>query len=249
MLPEPHPELSARLDRRCWHYPSTGSTNDDAWRLARAGAPHGSLVLADAQTAGRGRLGRSWFSPPQHNLYFSLILRPQTTPAQTALATLAAGVAMAEVLGLRLKWPNDVVDPDFRKVAGLLSEMDVVAGRVAFVVLGVGLNVNQPDFPADLPLAASLRMLRGHDMDRHALLAQLLPALDHRIQQIEHERPAVIRAWSSLSATTGRRVRVGELEGTALGLRDDGALMLRDDAGQLHHVVAGDVLPLEPHHS
>lgn len=248
MLPDPHPDLSARLGRACWYHPSTGSTNDDAWALAKAGAPHGSIVLADTQTAGRGRLGRSWFSPPEHNLYFSMILRPSTAPAETALITLAAGVALAEVLELQLKWPNDVVDSSFRKVAGLLSEMDVVAGKVAFVVLGVGLNVNQPEFPADLPLAASLRMLGGAELDRHGLLALLLPVLDHRIHQIHLERPAVLQAWSALSATTGRRVRVGGLEGTALGLRGDGALQVRDDGGRLHHVVAGDVLPVETHH-
>jgi BirA family biotin operon repressor/biotin-[acetyl-CoA-carboxylase] ligase len=244
VLPAPHPEFSRRFGRSCWYHPVTGSTNDDAATLATAGAPHGSIVLADAQTAGRGRLGRSWYSPPEHNLYFSLILRPDTPPAETPLITIAAGVAMAEVLGLRIKWPNDVVDDGFRKVAGLLSELDVVKGRVASVVLGVGLNVNQPDFPADLPLAASLRMLRGQPLDRHALLAQLLPVLDHRVQQVHDDRQAVVQAWSALSATTGQRVSVGAIEGTALGLRPDGALLLRLDDGREHAVVAGDVLPV-----
>jgi len=246
MPPAPHAELSARLGRSCWHHESTGSTNDDAWALARAGAPHGSVVLADTQRTGRGRLGRPWFSPPGHNLYFSMILRPSTSPAETALVTLAAGVAMAEVLDLGLKWPNDVVDRRFRKVAGLLSEMDITDGEVAFVVLGVGLNVNQPDFPADLPQAASLRMIRGVELDRYGLLDRLLPALDRRIQQIHAERQDILQAWTSLSVTTGQPVRVGELEGTALGLRGDGALLVRDAAGTVHPVVAGDVLPIAP---
>jgi len=227
-----------------WFHESTGSTNDDAWTLARNGAPHGSVVLAEQQREGRGRLGRSWFSPPGENLYFSLILRPTTAPADTAMLTLAAGVAIAETLDLRLKWPNDVVDDRFRKIAGLLSEMDVVQGRVAFVVLGVGLNVNQLAFPSHLPQAASLRMLRGAELDRMELLASLLPALERRVQQIHHQRPAVIEAWTALSATTGRRVDVSGLEGTAIGLREDGALLVRDDDGQIHPVVAGDVLPV-----
>jgi BirA family biotin operon repressor/biotin-[acetyl-CoA-carboxylase] ligase len=244
VLPAPHLEWSARLGRSCWFHEHIGSTNDEAFALARAGAPHGSLVLADAQSAGRGRLGRSWFSPPGLNLYFSVILRPQTAPAETALITLAAGVAIAETLGLRLKWPNDVVDPGFRKVAGLLSEMDVVQGAVAFVVLGVGLNVNQPDFPADLPEAASLRMLLGEPLDRAAVLAGLLPALERRVTQIRDERAAVLEAWAGLSALGERTLRAGELEGVAVGLRPDGALLLRDAEGRIHPVLAGDVLPV-----
>lgn len=243
MLPAPHPELSARLGRPCWYHPVTGSTNDDAAALAEQGAPHGAVVLADQQTAGRGRVGRSWFSPPDHNLYFSLILRPSTAPSETALLTLAAGVAIAEVLGLQLKWPNDVVAPGFRKVAGLLCEMDVCDGRVVSVVLGVGINVNQPGFPSDLPLAASLRTLGGEVVERHGLLARLLPVLEHRTQQIVDDRAAVVRAWSALSATTGQRVRVGDIEGVATGLRADGALLLRLDDGREHAVVAGDVWP------
>ncbi len=245
MLPPTHPELSARLGRSCWCFERTDSTNDRAFELASAGAPHGSVVLADAQSAGRGRLGRAWFSPPAHNLYFTMVLRPRTAPAETSLITLAAGVAVAEVLGLRAKWPNDVVDPQLRKVAGLLAEMDVLQGRVTFVLMGIGLNVNQPEFPPDLPQAASLLMLRGHALDRHDVLAELLPALDRRSEQIHGERRQLVEDWSALSATIGRRVRVGALEGLALGLREDGALLLRDDQDRVHPIVAGDVLPVE----
>jgi BirA family biotin operon repressor/biotin-[acetyl-CoA-carboxylase] ligase len=245
MLPQAHLAFSERLGRPCWYFERTDSTNERAFELACAGAPHGSVVLADAQSAGRGRLGRSWFSPPGHNLYFTMVLRPRTPPAETSLITLAAGVAVAEVLGLRAKWPNDVVDGRMRKVAGLLAELELEQGQVAFVLMGVGLNVNQPDFPPDLPQAASLRMLRGQALDRHALLAELLPALDRRTEQIHHERPALIEAWTALSASCGRRVRVGDLEGVALGLAEDGALLIRDDRDRLHSIVAGDVLPAE----
>ena len=242
---QPHAAYSERFGRRCWYRELTGSTNEDAVELAAAGAPHGSLVLADAQSAGRGRLGRSWHSPPGHNLYFSLILRPDTAPADTPLITIAAGGAVAETLGLRLKWPNDVVTPGFHKVAGLLSELDVHQGRVRWVVLGVGLNVNQPAFSADLPMARSLRQLHGRELDRLALLERLLPALDRRVARVCDRRPQLVEAWTALAVTTGRRVQVGSLHGVALGLRPDGALLLRDDTGRIHPVLAGDVLPVE----
>ncbi len=245
-LPPPHAAHSERFGRSCWFHELTGSTNDDAAALADEGAPHGSMVLADAQTAGRGRLGRDWHSPAGQNLYFSLVLRPRTAPADTPLLTIAAGVAMAEVLGLRLKWPNDVVTEDFHKIAGILSEIDLSQGRVNWVVLGVGLNVNQRVFPEDLPMARSLRQLRGETLDRWELLERLLPALDRRVAQVQGERERLVRDWSALAATTDRQVRVGELRGTALGLRPDGALLVRDASGRIHPVVAGDVLLDEP---
>ncbi|MFH1463959.1 MAG: biotin--[acetyl-CoA-carboxylase] ligase, partial [Pseudomonadota bacterium] len=105
----PHARLSARFGRPTWFFPEIGSTNDEAVRLASEGAPHGALVLAERQAAGRGRLGRTWVSSPGEDLLFSLVLRPGTAPADTPLITLAAGVAVAETVGLQLKWPNDVV--------------------------------------------------------------------------------------------------------------------------------------------
>ncbi len=170
-----------------------------------------------------------------------MILRPGTTPAETPLITIAAGVAVAEVLGLRLSWPNDVVTPDFYKVAGLLAELELRGGRVLWVVLGVGLNVNQPGFPVELPRARSLRQLGGRDLDRFALLDRLLPALDHRVAQVVDRRDELVQAWTDLAETTGRQVRVGDLQGTAVGLRADGALLLRCADGLVHPVVAGDV--------
>ena len=239
-------ELSARFARPTWFFPSTDSTNDDAARLAGAGAPHGALVLAEAQRAGRGRLGRSWCGAPGLDLLFSLVLRPDLPPERCPLLTLAAGAAVAETLDLQLKWPNDVVGRlgtagVWHKVAGLLCELEVAEGRVRHVVLGIGINVNQERFPADLPEAASLLQIAGRRFDRIELLERLLPALDRRLRQVRDEPALVLAAWAAHSAMEGRRVRVGGIEGIAAGLRADGALLLRDDEGRITPVLAGDV--------
>lgn len=246
MTVEPHPGLSELLGLPTWHARRTGSTNDDAWQLAMAGAPHGSVILADAQDRGRGRLGRSWHSSPGENLTFSLVLRPDTRPAQTPLLTLAAGVALAEQLDLWLKWPNDLVDAQGRKVGGLLCELELREGRVLFVILGVGLNVNESAFPPELAAAASLAMLDGERREPAALLARLLPGLLERTGQLRSQREAVLAAWRRRSVTLGRQVQVGELRGFATDLRADGALLLRDAEGRVHAVVAGEVQLLHP---
>jgi BirA family biotin operon repressor/biotin-[acetyl-CoA-carboxylase] ligase len=133
-------------------------------------------------------------------------------------------------------------EPGWYKVAGLLAEMDVAEGRVRYVVLGVGLNVNQADFPPELPQAASLRMLGQGEQDRYALLERLLPALERRIAQVRTAREEVLAAWIERSATVGQPVRVGDLCGIAEGVRADGALLLRLASGRLVPVLAGDVL-------
>jgi BirA family biotin operon repressor/biotin-[acetyl-CoA-carboxylase] ligase len=188
-------------------------------------------------------LGRAWYSPPGHNLYFSLVLRPETSPASTPLLALAAGLGVAEALDLLVKWPNDVVDSTGRKVAGLLAEAEVADGRVRFVVVGVGINVNQPAFPLDLPQAASLAMIRGATLDPWEVLVRVVPMVEERAAQIRDQRDAVIDAWKRRSATLGHRVRVGDSEGLALDLEADGALVLALADGRLKTVLAGDVEP------
>ncbi len=234
--------LSARLGRPVRCAACTGSTNDDAQQLGRQGAPHGALVMAERQRQGRGRLGRSWLSQPGENLTFSLLLRPDCEPSAAPLITLAAGVALAEVSGARLKWPNDVLDHADRKLAGLLAELDVRQGRVRFVVLGVGLNVNQREFPPQLPQAGSLALMAGRSLDRMALLERLLPAIEAWTAMVASEPAAVLTAWRRHSATLGRAVQVGAQRGVAEDLRADGALLLRLDDGELIPVLAGDVL-------
>jgi BirA family biotin operon repressor/biotin-[acetyl-CoA-carboxylase] ligase len=239
------------------------STNRLAADLARAGAPDGTVVVAEAQTSGRGRLGRPWLSPRGLNLYLSVILTRLQSPALSAWVPLMAGVAVVraikKVTGLapRLKWPNDVVSPrdgPGRKLAGILSEVAGAgpSGEPAIVV-GIGLNVNMPTeaFPEDLrPTATSLLVETGGRVNRSHLLAALLGEVEAPYEHLLAHGPADLRAaYRELSDTLGKRVRVelvgsGHLEGTAEAIAADGALRLRARNGTVLEIRAGDVVHL-----
>jgi BirA family biotin operon repressor/biotin-[acetyl-CoA-carboxylase] ligase len=241
--------------RHFFFYPSIGSTNDKARELATLGAEEGTLVVADCQTAGRGRLDRHWFSPPGLGLYLSMILRPGV-PAEQAfgvhmaasLATVAATEAQHVQGAVGVKWPNDVM-AEGKKLAGILSEVGVVGGVLDWCVLGIGINVNhtRTDFPADLrDRAISLRELCHRRVDRLDLLLRLLESLwssyrTFREQGIDGLAPE----WRRRSTLLGRTVRVetaGETYvGTALGLEPDGALRIRLESGAEEVLRAGDV--------
>lgn len=201
-------------------YAVVDSTQVVARGLAEAGAPHGTVVLAEEQTAGRGRMDRRWSSAPGENLTFTLVLRPAIPARDAPLLTLGAAAGLAVAFDLRVKWPNDLVDPAGRKLAGLLAEMDTLGDRVGFVLLGVGLNVNQVDFPPELPNAASLASLRGLQ-DREDVLDRAVSAI---LAWSGH--PDRLTVWRQRAHTLGRHVRIGSVEGVATGLRDDGALIV-----------------------
>jgi BirA family transcriptional regulator, biotin operon repressor / biotin---[acetyl-CoA-carboxylase] ligase len=242
-----------------WHA-SCASTNDLAAERARAGAPAGLVVATDAQTAGRGRLGRSWHSPAGENLYFSIVLRPTRPASEIPPLTLLVGAAVAvalQALGLspRLKWPNDVQLVDEtgrrRKLAGILTEMATLGERAQHVVVGVGLNVNGLEFPGELAeRATSLRRALGRPLDRSVVLGAVLDALEPLYEDFERRGPSVAAAAWSTHAALPDHCRVTAptgpsdwLEGTALGVDADGALRLRDDAGTIHRVISGELLP------
>jgi BirA family biotin operon repressor/biotin-[acetyl-CoA-carboxylase] ligase len=239
---------------------SCSSTSDVAAARARAGAPAGLVVAVDEQTAGRGRLGRRWHSAPGESLTFSVLLRPTRPAAEVPPLTLLVGGALAEAiagLGLapRLKWPNDVeladADGRRRKLAGILTEMASAGDRAEHVVVGVGLNVNGLDFPAEIAdRATSLRRALGRPVDRAELLAAVLAALEPRYEDFERRGAAAAVEAFTAHATFPDRCRVaapdapgGALEGVALGLDPDGALRFQDDAGTLHRVISGELLP------
>lgn len=201
-------------------YDIVDSTQIVARRLAEEGAPHGTVVLAEEQTAGRGRLDRRWDSAKGQNLTFTLVLRPRIAARDAPLLTLGAAAGLAVAFDLRVKWPNDLVTGEGRKVAGLLAEMDTVGDRVGFVLLGVGLNVNQTVFPDSLPNAASLATIHG-PQDREEVLEQAVSAI---LAWAEH--PDRLTLWRQRAHTLGKRVRIGAIEGVATGLRDDGALLV-----------------------
>jgi BirA family biotin operon repressor/biotin-[acetyl-CoA-carboxylase] ligase len=228
----------------------TSSTNDVAREQARKGVRAGFLVVASRQTRGRGRLGRSWESPPDRGLYVSILLRPDWPLAEagrlTILSSVAAVDAVEAVAGFRphIKWPNDLV-ADGRKLAGLLIETEPEGARLAFAVVGIGINVAHEanDFSPELRgMATSLRMVTGQAYRRADLLVALLKALDQRL-----ERPfaEVREAWAASSLTLGQRVTLttsrGLRHGQALGLDETGALLLRNDSGEVEAVTAGDM--------
>ena len=222
------------------HLPETTSTNDAAKKWAEEGAPDGAVVIADHQTAGRGRLGRSWHSPPGVNLYLSKIYRASfdLLPLQGALATReTVQKYLPPDLTAAIKWPNDILVGDY-KVAGILCEL-----FEDFALTGIGINVNMTDFPQDLRRpASSLRLLAGAEHDRDAVLKTVLDRLDHW-----NSNPAeVVGAFTNHCITLGREVTVTlpgrePLAGTAIGLNERGALILKDQSGVEHTIEAGDV--------
>jgi BirA family biotin operon repressor/biotin-[acetyl-CoA-carboxylase] ligase len=233
----------------------TGSTNSDVSALGRSGAPEGTVVVADAQTAGRGRLGRTWVSRPGLNLYLSILLRPRIVPAAAPQLALVAGLAVAEAFeeegaAAAIKWPNDVLLGG-RKACGILTELEAEADRVDFVVVGIGVNLNSvaEDFPFELRArATSLRLARGREVERARFAGQLLSRFERRYEQFrEHGFGALASEWERRSALVGRELRVdgaGErFTGEYAGIDPQGALLLRDRGtdGRLRRVLAGDV--------
>lgn len=245
------------LGRSYEWWPACASTNDLAGERARAGAPAGLVIAADQQTAGRGRLGRTWHSPPGANLYVSILLRPSRPPPEIPPLTLLAGGALASALAAlgfapRLKWPNDVELVEAgrrRKVAGILTEMSSAGDRALHVVVGVGLNVNGVDFPPDIAeRATSLRRAAGRPLDRAAVLGTFLNHLEPLLDEYERRGPPVAIAAFEAHAALPAPCRVTapgrpneRLEGVALGVDPDGALRLRDETGHIHRVLSGEI--------
>lgn len=271
--------MALKLGARWQHLESCGSTSDELLALGRAGAAEGTVVTADAQQRGRGRLGRTWFSPPGENLYLSVLLRPPLAPPRTPFLTLCAGVALAEaataVLAqahaaraavdaappvVQLKWPNDLLlaqpGGPLRKAGGILTELVCSGGQVDFVVIGVGVNVNCLQFPAELA-ATSLRAVLPAPqlpLDVRGFATQLLSQLQDRYEEfLAAGSEPIRRAFAAHAAYLGQpaplTVNTGDrvISGTPLGLLEDGALLIRDAAGQLHTIVAGEISsPLTP---
>jgi len=234
------------------HRDSVDSTNLLAAALAREGANEGTVVLAEQQTAGRGRLGRSWVSPARINLYCSVILRPAIPPLEVPRLTLVAGIAVAEAILVSadvraaIKWPNDVLI-DGRKVAGVLTELEAEADRVRFVIVGIGVNLNATldDFPPELrDKATSLALASGEPVERARFAARLLTALDAAYATFLRGGFAALRhRYEELHCLTGQPVTVDgkpPLTGTVRGVDDSGALLV-ESAGQLQRVVSGEV--------
>ena len=248
--------LTGRIvGRRLVVLPEVDSTNNAAFGLAAVGAPEGTAVISDMQVKGRGRLQRVWHSPPGANIYTSVVFRPAVKPADAPRMTIMAGVAVAETLerycpGLvALKWPNDV-QVRGKKICGILSEMKATADGVDFVVIGIGLNVNMrgEDFCAEIrDIATSLREETGRQIPREALAAELYTSLETWYKELTRAGFGPVKdRWLRFAGVAGQTLRVDTRSevrrGEAVGMDDDGALLLRDESGRTRRIVAGDVM-------
>jgi BirA family biotin operon repressor/biotin-[acetyl-CoA-carboxylase] ligase len=238
------------LKPKVLRFESLPSTNTELARIASEGAAEGLAVVADEQTAGRGRLQRAWSSPKGAGLYFSMLLRPvipvDQWPLITFMAALAVGDALREAAGVRtdIKWPNDLLSGE-RKICGILAEtIDTHEGRA--VIIGIGINLT----PGAFPEATSVSEATGKRPDREAILAALLSALA-RWYSLLGEREKIVAAWSSRSSyANGKLVQVKNgdevWQGTTCGVEPDGALRLRTRNGEIKLIRAGDVQTVRP---
>jgi len=245
--------LTRIIGRRIEYYEELESTNTEALRLALENAPEGTVVIADAQSEGRGRLDRIWESPPSLNLYLSVVLRPDIPAAASSLIPLMVGVAVADIISkydpgqVRLKWPNDVLI-DGKKICGILTEMRTKADRVHFIIVGIGVNINMRklDFPRGIrETATSLRILTECELDRIDVAIRLFESLERWYRIFLSGGEAAIREkWLQYADIIGKRIEVvfkSETQrGTVVGLDEHGALLLEGETG-VQQVLAGDV--------
>lgn len=243
-----------QIGKEIYTLPQASSTNEVAFRLALKGAEEGTAVLAELQTKGKGRMGRTWESPAGLNIYLSIILRPRMVPSKTPLITLMAAVACAEaideVAGLlpAIKWPNDLL-LEGKKLGGILTEADMELDTINFVVVGIGINVNMTrlSFPPSIKdTATSLQEALGREISRIALIQAILRHMEQWYERLRQGGGAEITSrWKELSLVRGQQIEVTSLEevvrGTALDIDEDGALLVQTDNTTIKKVVAGDV--------
>lgn len=252
---------------------SLDSTNTLAMELAEKGIPHGTVVIANRQLKGRGRLGRTWFSPPKGNIYMSVIVRPEIEPKDATMLTIMSAVSCASAvrnstrnesfptgLEVNIKWPNDLMVSE-RKLGGILTEMKSDQDRIVFAVIGIGINVNASldAFPSDVSAVAAsvieeLRKGKGikgdsPEISRTLIIAAILNELDRWFKVlVKGGRIQLINEWKKLSSTLGRKVKVvsgkDTFSGIAEDIDDEGTLILRLPSGGLKKISAGDVIML-----
>jgi BirA family biotin operon repressor/biotin-[acetyl-CoA-carboxylase] ligase len=247
--------MSRIIGRKIFHYVRITSTQDRAKKLAKKGGVEGTVIIAETQTQGKGRLGRRWVSP-RGGIWVSILLRPEITPMEvpkiTMIGSLAVAKAIAELTGLevKLKWPNDVLvrtlpGSEFKKVCGVLTEMVSEVKRVNCVITGLGINVNNR-IPASLRAKAiSLKDITGRNLSRRKILTEVLGKFDKYYLDFRKQGMArILREYKGMSAVLNRKVKIecpGRIiEGKALNIDGYGALIVETDKGR-ERVVAGDV--------
>lgn len=261
MLPQLiRPRLRTQtLGRHLYHFYTLDSTNAFAIRLLTHGhkVPDGAVILSESQTAGRGRLGRSWHSEPESGLYLSIVVRPRIPPSMAPLFTLCAAVAVHNAverdtgLDIDIKWPNDLLTGR-KKICGILAEIQAEVDRVNTMVIGVGLNVNNAHMPDEIAnQATSLRIASGRIHSRIEIFLQFLEEFEDLAGSFAQDGPrAIIDQWSRHSSfAEGRKIKVDDgarvIEGVTRGLNPLGALRIEQRNGKVEEVYSGDVVSWE----
>lgn len=241
------------MERNIIYLERTGSTNEDAKKMAAEGAAEGTVIVAGCQDAGKGRRGRNWVSPPGTNLYFTLLLKPDFSPDKASMLTLVMALSVAQALEREakicpgIKWPNDIVH-NGKKLCGILTEMTLDSGVIGGVVIGVGINVSQTDFPEELQSTATSLKLEGAVVpERMQLLNCILEYFDknYEIYLQRLNLSGLRESYEGYLVNRGKEVRVldpaGEYEGRALGINESGELLVETANGSVQKVYAGEV--------
>lgn len=238
------------IGKKIYYFDSLSSTMDRAMELGLQGAPNGTAVVTETQRQGRGRLGRSWFSPKYKGIYLSLILRPPVLPQEASLLTLFSAVSVCEAIraqaaiDVRIKWPNDIV-MHRKKLGGILLELNAETDRIHFVIIGIGLNVNN-DRQSLVAGASSIFEQKKETISRVELLREILRRIEENYLSLDRGASRLIlEKWRELNVTLGQRVKVlyqkQRVEGVAVDIDSDGGLLIRKDSGISFKVNAGDI--------
>ncbi|TLS35889.1 biotin--[acetyl-CoA-carboxylase] ligase [Pseudalkalibacillus caeni] len=233
---------------------SVTSTQEIAHRLAYDDVPEGTIVTAEEQTAGKGRLGRNWHSPKTNGIWVSLILRPKIPPQQAPQLTLLAAVGVVKAIQketgvlAEIKWPNDVL-VNGKKVVGILTELQAESDQIKSVIIGMGINVNTSaaEFPDDIKeKATSLRIEAGKELNRASLLRRILEETETLYEEYLQNGFQVVKLlWESYAVSLGKHIKArtltGVKEGIARGITNDGVLLLEDDTGEIHQIYSADI--------
>jgi len=244
--------LNTRWTGRKIHYfDSLSSTMDIAMQSGLKGDPCGTVVLAESQTRGRGRLGRLWLSPKYKGIYLSLILRPKILPGGASILTLLAAVSVCEAIKetvgfeVQIKWPNDILSGN-KKLGGILTELNAEMDKINFVIIGIGLNVNN-DKNTLAGSVTSLKEQKKENINRVILLQEILRRIESNYLLLENKgNSSILESWRQYNVTLGKRVKVRyqkeHIAGVAVDIDRDGALLVRQDSGLVEKVMAGDVV-------
>ncbi|WP_338451817.1 biotin--[acetyl-CoA-carboxylase] ligase [Niallia oryzisoli] len=246
--------MTKRLGQNIHYEESVDSTQKIALQLSLDGAPEGTVVIAEEQTRGRGRMARAWFSPKYTGVWMSVILRPNLLPQKAPQLTLVTAVAVVQAIEEltsikpEIKWPNDILI-NGKKITGILTELQAESDRINSVIIGIGMNVNQEleAYPEELlTIATSLRIESGNRLNRAELIRLVLAKLEHLYDLYLQEGFQPIKLlWESYAVSIGKMITArmvqGDLYGKALGITGDGVLMLEDEAGKVHFVYSADI--------